>query len=70
MNNLGLAGIQLSRSLTYSIKASPATASIRLTPEDIPCSEIILKPRISEVLLTFVPPHSSIDTLGTFTTRT
>lgn len=60
----------LSRAVTYSIKASPATASIRLIPDAIPCSEIILKPRISEVLLTCVPPQSSNDTPGTSTTLT
>lgn len=54
----------------YSMKASPATASRRLIPDAIPCSEIILKARISAVLLTWVPPQSSIDTPGTSTTRT
>lgn len=52
------------------MKASPATASIRLIPDAIPCSDMILKPRISAVLLTWVPPHNSIDTPGTSTTRT
>lgn len=62
--------IWLSLALTYSIKASPATASIRLIPDAIPCSDIILNPRISDVLLTWVPPQSSMDTPGTSTTRT
>lgn len=59
-----------SLALIYSINASPATASMRLTPDAIPCSEIILKTRISEVLFTWVPPQSSMDTPGTSTTLT
>lgn len=59
-----------SLALMYSMKASPATASIRLIPDAMPCSEMILKARISEVLLTWVPPQSSMDTPGTSTTRT
>lgn len=52
------------------MKASPATASIRLIPDAMPCSDMILKARISEVLLTWVPPQSSMDTPGTSTTLT
>lgn len=58
-----------SRAMTYSIKAS-ATTLICLILDAIPCYEIILKPRISEVLETCVPPQSSIDTPGTSTTLT
>lgn len=43
---------------------------MRLIPDAIPCSEIILNPRISQVFETWVPPHSSMDTPGTSTTRT
>ena len=59
-----------SLALMYSMKASPATASIRLIPDAMPCSDMILKARISEVLLTWVPPQSSMDTPGTSTTLT
>ena len=43
---------------------------MRRTPEATPASEIILKLPISAVLLTWVPPHSSIETLGKSITRT
>ena len=39
-------------------------------PEATPLSATILKIPISAVLATWVPPHSSIDTPGTSTTRT
>ena len=56
--------------LTKSITAGPATASMRRMPLAIPDSLRILKPQISEVLETCVPPQSSMDTFGTSTTRT
>mmetsp|Transcript_21035 Transcript_21035/g.58376 ORF Transcript_21035/g.58376 Transcript_21035/m.58376 type:complete len:260 (-) Transcript_21035:1957-2736(-) len=54
----------------YSTWAAPATASMRRTPEAIPPSEIILKPPISAVLETCVPPQSSMLRPGTSTTLT
>ena len=59
-----------SRSASMSTTPGPATASMRRTPAAIPASETILNPPISAVLLTCVPPHSSMDTPGTSTTRT
>mmetsp|Transcript_29139 Transcript_29139/g.55993 ORF Transcript_29139/g.55993 Transcript_29139/m.55993 type:complete len:257 (-) Transcript_29139:667-1437(-) len=60
----------LSRRARSSMMPSPDTASIRRTPDAIPVSETILKPLISARFVTWVPPHSSIETLGTSTTRT
>ena len=39
---------------------NPVVASIRLIPEEIPVSDIILKAPMSPVLCTCVPPHSSL----------
>mmetsp|Transcript_16790 Transcript_16790/g.43553 ORF Transcript_16790/g.43553 Transcript_16790/m.43553 type:complete len:247 (+) Transcript_16790:385-1125(+) len=54
----------------YSTCAAPATASTRRTPDAMPPSEMILKPPISAVLATCVPPQSSMLRPGTSTTRT
>lgn len=59
-----------SLAIAYSTNAGPATASILRTPDAMPCSEIILNPWISDVLLTWVPPHNSIEMPGTSTTLT
>mmetsp|Transcript_40443 Transcript_40443/g.89848 ORF Transcript_40443/g.89848 Transcript_40443/m.89848 type:complete len:325 (-) Transcript_40443:1353-2327(-) len=53
-----------------STAAGPATASMRLMPDAMPLSLSTLKDPISDVLRTWVPPHSSMDTPGTSTTRT
>ena len=45
-------------------------ASIRLIPEAIPVSLIILNVPSCDVRVTWVPPHNSIETPGTSTTRT
>mmetsp|Transcript_9009 Transcript_9009/g.36794 ORF Transcript_9009/g.36794 Transcript_9009/m.36794 type:complete len:383 (-) Transcript_9009:1646-2794(-) len=59
-----------SRSRRSSTTPAPDTASMRRTPLATPASDTILKPPISAVVATCVPPHSSMDTPGTSTTRT
>mmetsp|Transcript_7452 Transcript_7452/g.26223 ORF Transcript_7452/g.26223 Transcript_7452/m.26223 type:complete len:285 (-) Transcript_7452:15-869(-) len=59
-----------SRLESSSAPPGPATASMRRTPAATPPSESTLKPPTSAVFATCVPPHSSIDTPGTSTTRT
>ncbi len=48
----------------------PVTASMRRTPAATPLSLTILKSAICPVFRACVPPQSSFDTPGTFTTRT
>ena len=50
--------------------ASSDLASMRRTPEAIPDSCRILNAPMEPVRLTCVPPHNSIETPGTSTTRT
>mmetsp|Transcript_7332 Transcript_7332/g.18172 ORF Transcript_7332/g.18172 Transcript_7332/m.18172 type:complete len:319 (-) Transcript_7332:2074-3030(-) len=59
-----------SRLVSKSTTPAPDTASMRRTPAATPASATILKPPISAVFLTCVPPHSSMETPGTSTTRT
>ena len=47
--------------MTHLSAFSPVIASILLIPEETEFSLIILKKPISPVLLTWVPPHNSID---------
>ena len=59
-----------SRSRSSSNAPGPVTASMRRTPAATPVSLTIRNSPISAVLRTCVPPHSSIETPGTSTTRT
>ena len=52
------------------IAASPARASTRRVPAEMPCSAVTRKRPISPVWPTWVPPQNSLEKPGTSTTRT
>mmetsp|Transcript_11542 Transcript_11542/g.28252 ORF Transcript_11542/g.28252 Transcript_11542/m.28252 type:complete len:297 (-) Transcript_11542:1871-2761(-) len=62
--------VMASTASRYSTAAAPATASMRRMPDAMPPSLTTLNAPISDVLPTCVPPHSSMETPGTSTTRT
>jgi hypothetical protein len=59
-----------SSSSTQSSARSPATASMRRTPELMPPSEVILNRPMSPTARTWVPPHSSVEKPPMRSTRT
>ncbi len=56
--------------LKWESAPTPVTASMRLTPEAMDPSWMILKTPIFPVRSVWVPPHSSVETPGIFTART